>query len=126
MNARDALKEKKWAVVGDVTNRSKYAYDIAEKLIEKEHIVYKVDPRGCDDPKVLKGLKDIPEKIDMVNLVVSSDKGIDIVKEMKELGLDQVFIQPGASSKEILDYCSENDIEVIRGCVLAEYRNSLR
>ena len=52
--------------------------------------------------------------------------GIDIVKEMKELGLDHVFIQPGASSKEILDYCEENNIEVIRGCVLAEYRNLFR
>jgi predicted CoA-binding protein len=126
MRAREALDKKKWAVVGDVTNKSKYAFDIAEKLIEKEHVVYKVDPRGCEDPKVVQSLKDLPEKVDMVNLVVRSDKGIDIVKEMKELGLDHVFIQPGASSQEILDYCKDNDIEVIRGCVLAEYRSLFR
>ncbi len=126
MRAREALEKKKWAVVGDVTNKSKYAYDIAEKLIEKDHVVYKVDPRGCNDPNVLKSLKEIPEEVDMVNLVVRSNMGIDIVKEMKELGLEHVFIQPGASSKEILDYCEENNIEVIRGCVLAEYRNLFR
>lgn len=126
MRAREALEEKKWVVVGDVTNKSKYAYDIAETLLENDHIVYKVDPRGCDDPTVLKSLKELPEKVDMVNLVVRSDKGIDIVKEMKELGLEKVFIQPGASSGEILDYCEENNIDVIRGCVLAEYRNLFR
>ncbi len=126
MIAREALDKKKWAVVGDVSNKSKYAYDIAKLLDEKDHVVYKVDPRGCSDSEVLKSLKEIPDDVDMVNLVVSPDKGIDIVKEMKELGLEKVFIQPGASSKEILDYCSNNDIEVIRGCVLAEYRNLFR
>lgn len=126
MIAREALDKKKWAVVGDVSNQAKYAHDIAKLLNEKDHVVYKVDPRGCNDPEVLNSLKEIPEEIDMVNLVVSPNKGIDIVKEMKELGLEKVFIQPGASSKEILDYCSSNDIEVIRGCVLAEYRNLFR
>ncbi len=126
MKAKEALEKKKWAVVGDVTNKSKYAYDIVEKLIENNHVVYKVDPRGSDDPEVLESLKEIPEKVDMVDLVIRSDKGIKVVKEMKELGLDHVFIQPGASSKEIIEYCENNDIEAIRGCVLAEYRNKLR
>lgn len=122
MNAREALEKKKWAVVGDVTNIVKFAYDITQKLIEKNHIVYRVDPRGAEDPKVFKSLKDLPEKIDIVNLVIDPAIGINVVKEMKELGLKHVFIQPGASSPEIIDYCEGNGIEVIRGCVLAEYR----
>ena len=110
-------------MVGDVTNRFKFTYDIREKLLEKNHVVYRVDPRGAKDPQVLKSLRDIPEKIDMVNLVIDPSLGIDVVKEMKELGLKDVFIQPGASSPEIVEYCEANGINIIRGCVLAEYRS---
>eukprot|EP00966_Prymnesium_polylepis_P244247 5648526-Prymnesium_polylepis.1 len=35
-------------------------------------------------------------------------------------GASQVFIQPGASSPEILELCSESGIEVHHGCVLRE------
>lgn len=124
--ARETLNKKKWAVVGDVTNESKYAYDIVNVLVENSHMVYKIDPRGSKEPGVLKSLKEVPGKIDIVNLVVRPTKGIEIVKEMKDLGLGQVFIQPGASSQEIMDYCLDNDIEVIKGCVLVEYRNLMR
>ena len=122
MRASEALNEKKWAVVGDVTNPDKYAYDICNKLKEKGHDVHRVNPKGCADPSVHNSLKDVPEKVDVVNLVINPALGIDTVKEMKELGLKRVFIQPGASSPDIVDYCNANDIEVIRGCVLAEYR----
>lgn len=123
MEAREALSKKKWAVVGDVSNKAKFAYSISEKLKEKKHVVYEVDPRGCPDPSVFKSLKDLPEKVEVVNLVVSPDKGINVVKEMEELGLDCLFIQPGAASQEILDFCKDKDIDVIRSCVLAQYRN---
>ncbi len=123
MKAREALKKKTWAVVGDVTNQAKYAYDICEKLEEKNHKVYRINPKDVSDPKVLKSLSDIPEKVDVVNLVINPAKGIDIVKEMKELGLEEVFIQPGAGSNDILEYCEGNNIDVTKGCVLAEYRS---
>lgn len=123
MNAKDALAKKKWAVVGDVTNRAKFAHSILEKLKEKDHEVYGVDPRGCSDPSILISLKDLPEKVEVVNLVISPDLGIEVVKDMKEMGLDCLFVQPGAGSEEIRVFCYENDIQLIRGCVLAQYRS---
>ncbi|MGL5616231.1 MAG: CoA-binding protein [Sarcina sp.] len=33
-----------------------------------------------------------------------------------------VLVQPGAESKEIMDFCDKNGITIIQGCALVELR----
>lgn len=63
-----------------------------------------------------------PSKIDVVDLVINPAKGIEFVKEMAALDIKNLWIQPGAESTEILNFCKDNGIAVHQGCVLVEGR----
>ncbi|MFZ5944348.1 MAG: CoA-binding protein [Bacillota bacterium] len=119
MTGQEMLEFKNWAVVGDVLNEEKFASKIVRRLEGENYNVYKVNPRSNSE-KVYKSIKDVPEKIDVIDLVIHPKVGINVIAEAKEQGVDKVLIQPGAASEEILNFCSENSINVFEGCVLVE------
>lgn len=118
MEARELIKEKNWVVIGDVTNTTKYAYKILEKLKLKGHVVAGVHPKEGEG--VYKTLKEIPYKIDAIDLCINPKLGLEFIKEAKNIGINKILIQPGAESPDIIDYCNENNIVAIQGCALVE------
>lgn len=119
MRAHNLLKYKNWAVVGDVANPAKYANKILNRFANQGYNVTGVNPRSNVD-EVYKSLSDVPYKIEALDLCINPIAGLEIVKEAKDLGIKRILIQPGAESKEIIDYCKENDINAIEGCALIE------
>lgn len=117
------LNQKNFAVAGSFRNETKYAYRIFKTLKEKGYKVFPVNPRGgeVEGIKCYPGIKDIPGDIDVVNIVTPPQATINVVKDCKSKGITKVWLQPGAESKEIIDYCEKNNIEVIYGlCVMLE------
>lgn len=108
-----------WVVVGDVTNESKYAYKILNRLEGAGYKVCGMNPKS-EDEKIYKRLKDIPYDIEVIDLCIHPVKGIDIVKEAKDLNIKNILIQPGAGSDEIYDFCRENNINFEDGCILVQ------
>lgn len=121
MNAGTMMEYKNWVVVGDVLNESKYASRILRALNNADYNTSGVNPR-VESNEAYKALKDVPFKIDIVDLCINPRNGIEIVKETKELGIDKIMIQPGAESNEILSYCRENNIEAVQDCALVQLR----
>lgn len=119
MIGEEMMEFKNWAVVGDVLNSEKYAYKIVNRLKKENYNVFKVNPRSNSD-QVYKSLKDIKEKIDVIDLVIHPKVGIKVLAEAKEVGINKVLIQPGAESEEILQYCQKNNMHAFQGCVLVE------
>ncbi|GKX31210.1 CoA-binding protein [Vallitalea longa] len=125
MDGVDMLKEKKWAVVGATDDTSKFGYKIYMRLKNNGYTVYPISIK-CDEidgDKAYKELADLPEKVDVVDFVVNPRIGISIMKQCKELGIKNVWLQPGTVSDEIIDYAKENNIETFRGCVLVALGN---
>jgi len=75
---------------------------------------------GNASGSVLGALKDIGEPVDVVNLVVNPAKGVGVVDEMAELGIKNLWIQPGAGSAEVVQAAARNGINVHNGCVLVQ------
>lgn len=119
MTAHELLNFKNWVVVGDVSNPSKYAFRIINALKEAGFKTEGVKPNDKSG-ELYKSLKEVPYKIDVIDLCINPALGINIVKEAKELNIDKVLIQPGAESEEIIKYCSSNNITAIEGCALVE------
>ncbi|WP_032123365.1 CoA-binding protein [Clostridium amazonitimonense] len=119
MQAKDFMKYKNWVVVGDVLNQSKFAYKILNRLKASDYNVKGVNPKS-ESNEVYKGVKDVPYAVDVLDLCIHPSKGINVVKEAKEVGIKYILIQPGAESKEIIDFCRENEITAIEGCALVE------
>lgn len=120
MHLKDFMKMKHWAVIGDVDNTLKYAYQIRNELKEKGYRTYGVHPQGTGF--TYKSLKDIPGAIDVVDLCINPRDGLAYAKEIVELGIKYVLIQPGAQSEEVITLLRSNRVEVLEGCALVGIR----
>ncbi|MGG7143537.1 CoA-binding protein [Clostridium nigeriense] len=121
MEISELIKVDNWVVIGDVSNTSKYAYKIINKFREKGYVVSGVHPKGGNE--VYKSLKEVQYKINAIDLCINPKLGLEYLKEAKSLGIENILIQPGAQSEEILRYCKENNINAIENCALVQLRN---
>lgn len=119
MNIEALFEYYNWGVVGDVTNESKYANKILNTLKREKYNVVGIDPRG-DGEAAFIDLKSSNFNIDVIDLCVNPKLGLEILKEARQLNIDKVLIQPGAESDEIVEFCKENNIKFVKGCVLKQ------
>ena len=120
---KDFLKQRRFAVVGSFKNESKYAYKILRTLKEKGYEVYPVNPRlkEVEGLNCYPSVKDIPAVCDVADIVTPPAVTEKIVRECKEKGISRVWLQPGAESKEVIEYCKLNNIDVVYNlCVMLE------
>ncbi|MEA4814259.1 MAG: CoA-binding protein [Oscillospiraceae bacterium] len=110
MDLKEIMNQKNFVVVGDTTNSEKYAAKIKNGLAEKGYTAYGVG-------KELASINDVPGDIDIIDLCIRADKGLELVKENKKM-FKCVVIQPGAESPELLDWLSKNSVPYIQGCLL--------
>lgn len=118
------LRSRCWAVIGDVHSPVKPARAVAEKLERAGKVVHRVNPR---DPKCHKDLRSIATStpdVDwsslVINLIINSYDGLPLIRQAADLGVRQVYIQPGAGSAEIEAFCKAQAMVVYHGCVLIE------
>lgn len=114
-------KSDKIAIVGFSKDKNKYGNKIFYFLKNRGFNVYPVNPKldEVDGIKIYHSLKDLPEKVDIVNLVVPPKVTEKVVKEVKEAGLENVWMQPGSESDLAIKFCKENNIEVLyNSCIM--------
>ncbi len=122
MQAKELLNYENWVVIGKVLDPERFPYKILKSLEQGNYNVEGVYPKDTTG-EVYKSLKDVPYKIDVIDLCITPALGLDVVKEAKELGIDKILIQPGAESTEILNYCREEGITAIENCALVLLSN---
>ena len=131
MNNDKVLKEKMmdskiWAVVGVTKKKERYGYKIWKILKEHDYKVYGVSPNydEIEGDKLYKTISDLPEKVDVVDMVVSPKIGMEILDKIKEAGIRYVFFQPGTYNDEIIKKAKELELEYLTDdCVYATLRN---
>ena len=121
------LAQKVFAVVGASRNPEKYGHQIYKTLKEAGYRVYPVNPKAEEilGDKCYPSVSALPEKPDVVDLVVPPEVAIKVVKECRDLGVTRIWLQPGSESQEIVDFCAENGIKCVHSvCVMIESRKS--
>jgi predicted CoA-binding protein len=121
----DFVNLRVWAVVGASQDRSKYGNRIFRSLRDAGYTVYAVNPKGgkIDGAQVYASLADLPELPEVVDTVVPPAVTENIVREMHELGLRRVWMQPGSQSDGAISYGEDNDIQVVHdACAMVHKR----
>lgn len=106
----DVMKFKNIVVVGNTLNEEKYAYKIKVELINNNYNVLAVG-------KELKSINDVNFDIDVLDLCINPNVGLELLKENKK-AIKVVVIQPGAESEEIIKFLNDNNIEFLEACLL--------
>lgn len=120
MRTEIAFGQKKWAVVGATQNPEKFGHKVYKMLKEAGFVVYPVNPEYDEilGDRCYADLHSLPEKVDMVSIVVRPDLAANYVT-----GYDAVFwFQPNTFTEETLrlvkgEYIADR-------CVLVEHRQA--
>ena len=118
-------KQNVFAVVGVSGNPAKYGHQVYKDLKEGGYVVYAVNP-NIDEvlgDQCYHSLNELPEKTDVVDVVIPPKVTEKIVVECRDLGLKKVWMQPGSESEYAIRFCEENNIKVVHDvCVMVKRR----
>jgi predicted CoA-binding protein len=118
---KEFMEQKRFAVVGATDNPEKYGNRVYHNLRHRNYEVYPVNPRleTLDGEKCYASLTELPVKVDVVDFVVPPAATEAILKECLELGLENIWLQPGSESQAALDFCREHNLKVVHDvCVM--------
>jgi predicted CoA-binding protein len=118
--SQQMLEKKVWAVVGASIHHDKFGYKLYKKLKENGYKVYPVNPGydEVDGDKCYPSLSDLPEKPEVIDMVVNPKIGRNIVEEAAQLGIKYIWLQPGTHNEEIIKQIEEKGISYVKNCVL--------
>ena len=113
------------ALVGATTNTSKFGNIILRDLMGKGFTVLPVNPRATEIegqrayPTLTAASKD--HEIGLVVFVLPPPLTLTALEEALALGLQRVWIQPGAADDAVRNYVAENEFEaLIDACVMVQ------
>jgi len=118
---REFLSQKRFAIVGASNRPEKYGNQIVRNLKERGYEVYPVNPRlpEVEGLTCYPDLPSIPVKVDVVDVVVPPEVTEQVVRQAAELGIERIWLQPGAESEAAIRFCEEQGLKVVHSlCVM--------
>ncbi len=90
------------AIVGRSNDHYYTSYQVGEYLIKEGFTIYNVNPNldDIDGEEVYKSLKDIPEKVNIVDVFRRSEALPEVVQEAIDIGAETVWGQLGVENDE--------------------------
>lgn len=112
---------KKYAIAGVSRNEHKTGTAFYRELSKKGMDVVGVSPhmQELDGKPCFATVGDLPDDVESLILAVKPEQGIDIIKAAHSKGINNVWIQQGAQSDEMIKYAEDNNMNVIyKECVM--------
>ena len=117
------IKQKLIAIAGVSYNEEKYGFKIFRDLIKSGYNVQGINPRNGKvlERKIYKSLKELEIVPDLVITVVPHQITERIVEECRELGIKQMWMQPGSESEKAILLAQENGLDLVHdACFLVQ------
>jgi predicted CoA-binding protein len=113
------------ALVGASRNPKKFGYTAFKELKEKGMKIIPVNPQAVEilGEKSYPGVKMLPPEVQSIIVFTKKDKTASVIRDAKEKGIKQIWIQQMSDSKEALDELKDSGINVITGqCILMHFK----
>ena len=117
----DFLKHKTMAIAGVSRSGKKFGSIILKTLTQKGYRLTPVHPEAktINDVDCVPSINALPEDVENLILVIPPAKTDQMVRLMPASGIKRVWMQQGAESPAAIDFCKNNNIDVISGeCIL--------
>jgi predicted CoA-binding protein len=113
------------AVVGATDNLNKYGAIIYRDLKAKGYRVLPVNPTRdtVDGDIAYPDLGSLPETPDIVNIVVPPQRTLRVLDKAEELGIENIWIQPGAEDQAVMDRLQSGPFQYLaNACIMVRAR----
>lgn len=115
------LKNKKIAVAGVSRKKQKFGNAIYKELQGKGFELFPVNPNldEYQGQKCYHSLMELPGEVEAVVISTKNDTSMQLVREAKAKGIQNIWLQQGAMNKETLKGLHEPDLNIIaKECIL--------
>jgi len=113
------------AMVGVSRNPKKFGFTAFRELKEKGMNIIPVNPyaKEIHQTKAYNDLKSLPAGVKGLIVMTQKSQTAEIIRQAKEIGFKQIWIQQTSESKEALEILKGSDINHISGqCILMYYK----
>ena len=114
------------AVVGASAARAKYGNKVLRAYLQTDRPVFPVNPNATtvEGLAVFDALQDLPQLIHGISIITPPPVTEGVVRQAVELGIQHIWIQPGAESEAALAHASASGVNVIAAgpCLLVALR----
>ncbi len=117
---RDILKNSRTvAVVGISPDEYRPSYFVSEVVKRYGFKMYFINPEHEGEEilgeKVLGSLKDVPEKIDILDVFRRPEAVFALAEEAREQGFETFWLQPGTENEEVIEALDREGRNVVPG-----------
>lgn len=106
------------AVIGASTNRSKYGNKAVRAFQQAGYKVFPVNPAQTEIEGLpcFRTISDVPERPNLVSVYVGPDRLLEILPDIAAKGCDELWLNPGTESAEVLAKAKELGLKTIETC----------
>lgn len=106
------------AIIGASNDRSKYGNRAVRAFQKKGYTVYPVNPNEeqVEGLETYKTIAEVPERPSLVSVYVRPNVLLKLLPEIAARGCDELWLNPGTESEEVLDMASNLKLNVIQAC----------
>jgi predicted CoA-binding protein len=106
------------AILGASNDRTKYGNKAVRAFRQQGYTVYPVNPREAqiEGLTVFKSILDVPGRPDLVSAYLSPAILIRLLPDVAARGCDELWLNPGTESDEVLAEAQRLGLNVIQAC----------
>lgn len=111
------------AILGASTDRSKFGNKSVRAHLQQGYDVYPVNPKGgeIEGLSVYRTLADVPvERLSRISVYLPPAITLHALDDIAAKGCDELWINPGAESDEVLAKARELGLEPITACSIVD------
>jgi predicted CoA-binding protein len=106
------------AVVGASSNREKWGNKAVRAFAQQGYTVYPVNPTEAEVEgwKCYASVKEVPMRPDMISVYLAPPRLLKVLGDIAARGCDELFLNPGTESPEVLAECARLGLNAIQAC----------
>jgi predicted CoA-binding protein len=107
------------AIIGASTRRHKFGNKAVRAYLRQGWEVYPVHPEAqvIEGQRAFRSIRDVPvERLDRVSIYLPPVVGLQVIDELPAKPAHDVWLNPGAASKELVQRARELGLNVVLGC----------
>ena len=107
-------------VIGASNDRSKYGNKAVRALKQRGYTVWPVNPTESEveGMTAYASIKDVPERPEMITVYVRPAVLLKLLPEIASKGCDELWLNPGTESDEVLALAEKLGLNVIQACTI--------
>ncbi|MDB6038438.1 MAG: hypothetical protein JWM99_2279 [Verrucomicrobiales bacterium] len=106
------------AIIGAHNDRSRWGNKAVRAFMRQGFEVFPVSPTESqiEGLRAFKKIAEVPTRLNLVSIYVRPEILLKLLPEIAEKGCDELWLNPGTASPEVLEKAVELKLKVIQGC----------